>query len=143
MYKTRGDPFNAAVLMPQPLVAAVAPRGERRTDILLAAERLFARHGYRGVTIRQIAERAAVPLALVGYYFGPKHALFHAVFEPWRRTIDECLALLAQAGQGQSGGNRLRAHRPCLRRAGAAAACRPGGRGPRAAGGARAGLPHP
>jgi AcrR family transcriptional regulator len=109
MYKTRGDPFNAAVLMPQPLVAAVAPRGERRTDILLAAERLFARHGYRGVTIRQIAERAAVPLALVGYYFGPKHALFHAVFEPWRRTIDECLALLAQAGQGQSGGNRLRA----------------------------------
>lgn len=109
MYKKWGDPFNAAVDMLQPLVRPVAVRGERRSAILLAAERLFAQHGYHGVTIRQIAEHAGVPLALVGYYFGPKHELFHAVFQQWRHSIDERLRLLEQAGRGAAGPERLRA----------------------------------
>jgi len=50
-----------------------------------------------------------VPLALVGYYFGPKHALFHAVFEQWRHTIDERLGMLKQARNGAPDGHRLRA----------------------------------
>jgi AcrR family transcriptional regulator len=62
--------------------------------ILLAAEKLFAQHGYHGVSIRQIADEAQVPLALVGYYFGPKSELFHAIFEHWHGTIRERLALL-------------------------------------------------
>lgn len=62
--------------------------------ILLAAEKLFAQHGYHGVSIRQIAEEAQVPLALVGYYYGPKNELFHAIFEHWQGTIRERLALL-------------------------------------------------
>jgi hypothetical protein len=33
MYQTRGDPFNAAVLMPQPLVTIVEPRCRRRTPL--------------------------------------------------------------------------------------------------------------
>jgi AcrR family transcriptional regulator len=107
MYKIRWRAFNERMETQQ--VPAVAPRGERRQAILLAAERLFAQRGYHGVTIRQIAEQAAVPLALVGYYFGPKHELFHAIFEQWRHTVDERLALLAQARRGESGGNRLRA----------------------------------
>jgi AcrR family transcriptional regulator len=107
MYKTRCCPFNARMEVQH--VPAVAQRGERRQAILLAAERLFAQHGYHGVTIRQIAEQAGVPLALVGYYFGPKHELFHAVFEQWRHTVDERLALLAQARCGPAGGQRLQA----------------------------------
>ena len=75
--------------------AADAPRPDRRQAILLAAEKLFAQHGYHAVTIRQIAEEAGVPLALVGYYFGPKHELFHAIFEHWSHTIEERLARLA------------------------------------------------
>jgi AcrR family transcriptional regulator len=75
--------------------AAEAPRPDRRQAILLAAEKLFAQHGYHAVTIRQIAEEAAVPLALVGYYFGPKHELFHAIFEHWSHSIEERLAGLA------------------------------------------------
>lgn len=70
-------------------------RPDRRFAILLAAEKLFAQHGYNGVSIRQIADEAAVPLALVGYYFGPKHALFRAIFEHWNSTIDERLGALA------------------------------------------------
>ena len=83
---------------PTPSSAAVAPetaRPDRKQAILLAAEKLFARHGYHVVTIRQIAEEAGVPLALVGYYYGQKHELFHAIFEHWGHTIEERLAGLA------------------------------------------------
>lgn len=88
---------------------AAPPRGGRRAAILLAAQRLFAQHGYHGVTIRQIAEQAEVPLALVGYYFGPKHELFHAVFQQWHDTVDDRLALLQRACSVPAGGARLRA----------------------------------
>ncbi len=66
-----------------------AARPDRKADILLAAEKLFAKRGYHAVTIRQIAEEAGVPLALVGYYYGPKQALFHAIFAHWNSTIEE------------------------------------------------------
>ena len=68
------------------------PRADRKQAILLAAEKLFAQRGYHAVTIRQIADEAAVPLALVGYYYGQKHELFHAIFAHWNRTIEERLA---------------------------------------------------
>ncbi|TXT41092.1 MAG: Transcriptional regulator TetR family [Comamonadaceae bacterium] len=70
-------------------------RPDRRYAILLAAEKLFAQRGYSGVSIRQIADEAKVPLALVGYYFGPKHELFRAIFEHWNSTIQERLDALA------------------------------------------------
>jgi AcrR family transcriptional regulator len=60
---------------------AEAVRPDRKRAILLAAEKLFAERGYHAVTIRQIAEEAGVPSALVGYYYGAKHELFHAIFE--------------------------------------------------------------
>lgn len=66
-------------------------RPDRKADILLAAEKLFAQRGYHAVSIRQIAEEAGVPLALVGYHYGPKHELFHAIFAHWNTTIEERL----------------------------------------------------
>jgi len=69
-----------------------AERPDRKQAILLAAEKLFAQRGYHAVTIRDIADEAEVPLALVGYYFGPKHELFAAIFEHWSHTIEERLA---------------------------------------------------
>lgn len=77
--------------------APAAPRPDRQQAILLAAEKLFAQRGYHAVTIRQIAEEAGVPLALVGYYYGPKHELFHAIFAHWNQTIEERLAELDAA----------------------------------------------
>ncbi len=67
---------------------------DRKHDILLAAEKLFAQRGFHAVTIRQIAEEAGVPLALVGYYYGQKHELFHAIFAHWNSTIEERVARL-------------------------------------------------
>lgn len=69
-------------------------RPDRKAAILLAAEKLFAQRGYHAVSIRQIAQEAGVPLALVAYYHGQKHELFHAIFEHWNDTIEERLAEL-------------------------------------------------
>jgi AcrR family transcriptional regulator len=87
---------------------SVAARPDRRLAILLAAERLFAQHGYQGVSIRQIAEAAGVPPALVGYYFGAKHELFLAIFDHWRGTLEERLRLLAEARAQPPDGHTLR-----------------------------------
>lgn len=53
--------------------------------ILNAAERLFARDGYRFTSLRAITKEAKVNLAAVNYHFGSKEALLKAVFE--RRLI--------------------------------------------------------
>ncbi len=47
--------------------------------ILDSAEGLFARHGFYGVTTRQVASEAGVDTALIHYYFGAKRELFDAV----------------------------------------------------------------
>lgn len=97
---------------PRPRKRAASPRSNPRPDrqhaILLAAEKLFSQRGYHGVTIREIAEEASVPLALVGYYFGPKHELFHAIFVHWQATAEQRLALLQEATQSPGKGDRLR-----------------------------------
>lgn len=52
----------------------------KRERILDAAEELFARHGFDGVTLRQIASAASVDVALANYHFGKKRDLFEATF---------------------------------------------------------------
>ncbi len=69
-------------------------RPDRKLAILLAAEKLFAQRGYHAVSIRQIADEAAVPLALVGYYYGLKQDLFYSIFAHWNITIEERLQAL-------------------------------------------------
>jgi len=56
----------------------VAPP-DTRTQILDAAEHLFAEHGYRGTSVRAITDRAGANLAAVGYHFGSKAELLAAV----------------------------------------------------------------
>jgi len=58
--------------------AEAKPKKDR---ILDAAERLFARHGFYGVSIRDITRAAEVDVALVNYHFGSKRELFAAVFQ--------------------------------------------------------------
>lgn len=54
--------------------------GETRDAILDAAEGLFSKHGFYGVTIREVAREAGVDTALIHYYFSAKKGLFDAVF---------------------------------------------------------------
>jgi len=62
--------------------ARTSAKTERRPTklrILDASERLFAEHGYEGVSLRDIAGAAKVEVALVSYHFGPKQELFQHV----------------------------------------------------------------
>lgn len=52
-----------------------------RARILEAAEQGFANHGFDGVSVRQIAMHAEVPVALINYHFGGKAGLYRAIFE--------------------------------------------------------------
>lgn len=54
---------------------------QTRTRILEAAEAEFADNGFDGATVRQIALRADVPVALINYHFGSKEGLYRAIFE--------------------------------------------------------------
>jgi AcrR family transcriptional regulator len=58
---------------------------DTRTQILDAAEHLFAEHGYRGTSVRAITKLAGANLAAVGYHFGSKAELMAAVA---RRVIE-------------------------------------------------------
>lgn len=58
---------------------------DTRTQILDAAEHLFAEHGYRGTSVRAITTLAGANLAAVGYHFGSKSELMAAVA---RRVIE-------------------------------------------------------
>jgi AcrR family transcriptional regulator len=55
---------------------------ETREKLILAAENLFALHGYQGVSVRAIAAAAGVNWSLLGYYFRGKEGL---LFEVYRR----------------------------------------------------------
>jgi AcrR family transcriptional regulator len=58
------------------------PKSERTKErILRVAERLFAEHGYEGVSMRELAAAAGVQLALLSYYFRNKLGVYRAVFE--------------------------------------------------------------
>jgi AcrR family transcriptional regulator len=83
--------------MRTPPRAAREEQPDRKLNILLAAEKLFAQHGYHGVSIRDIAAEAGVPLALVGYYYGAKSELYVAIFESWQPMIEDRLRQLEAA----------------------------------------------
>jgi AcrR family transcriptional regulator len=51
-----------------------------RERILDAAERLFAKRGFHGVSVRDITGAADVDVALANYHFGSKQGLLEAVF---------------------------------------------------------------
>lgn len=98
---------NRATKAPAAVARPQSPaKPDRRQNILLAAEKLFARNGYHAVSIRDIADEAGVPLALVGYYFGQKRELYHAIFEHWSAMIEERLESLRRA-LAETDGDRL------------------------------------
>ena len=63
--------------------------------MLDAAEHMFARHGFDGVSVRDITTAAGVDVALISYHFGGKRELFTAVFQRRAEMLNpERLALL-------------------------------------------------
>ncbi len=54
---------------------------ETRERLLETAGEVFAEHGFRDATIREICEKAKANVAAVNYHFGDKEALYAAVFD--------------------------------------------------------------
>jgi TetR/AcrR family transcriptional regulator, fatty acid metabolism regulator protein len=62
---------------------------ERRRQILDAGVRVFARAGYAGCRIADVAEEAGVAYGLVYHYFASKDALLEAISaETWQAVVD-------------------------------------------------------
>ena len=53
-----------------------APRKDSREELLRAAKALFAREGFEGVSVKEIAEKAGVNVGLIAYYFGGKAGMY-------------------------------------------------------------------
>ena len=62
---------------------------DTRQRLLDAAEKLFARSGLEGASLRQITGEANANLAAVNYHFGSKSELVRAVIERRLRPINE------------------------------------------------------
>ena len=91
----------------RPPKARARPAGDTRGSILDAAEDLFSKHGFYGVTIREVAREAGVDTALVHYYFGAKRDLFDAVFlrraEVWNNDrVDAINRYAREAGEAMT-----------------------------------------
>lgn len=56
---------------------------DAKNKILWAAADVFAEHGYKQGTIRQIANKAEMNVASVNYYFGNKETLYQEVLKTW------------------------------------------------------------
>jgi AcrR family transcriptional regulator len=62
---------------------------ERRRQILEAAVRAFARRGYHGCRVSDVAREAGVAYGLVYHYYGSKEALLEAIFkETWGAMLE-------------------------------------------------------
>lgn len=69
----------------------IRERNER--EILTAAERIFAQHGYRGASLQAIAHEAGLPKSNVLYYMGSKRGLYVRLLERmmarWNALLDD------------------------------------------------------
>src|SRR6266567_7456529 len=79
-------------------------RQANRRRILQAARRVFARHGYHGATIGEIADEAGLSNGAVYYNFASKEDLFLALLDDWRtELIRDVQAAAGRAGSAEPG----------------------------------------
>ena len=88
----------------------MAARADRRTDrrrqILDAAVKVFARSGFHGARVGDIAEEAGVAYGLVYHYFSSKEALLETIF---RDTWTQMLARVREVeGSGADASEQVR-----------------------------------
>lgn len=82
-----------------------AHRAARRDEILNAAQRVFARKGYRGSSITAIIDESGLSAGAIYSYFEGKQELFHAVVE---RTLAVRTSQIAAGEQPRSPGELIR-----------------------------------
>jgi AcrR family transcriptional regulator len=83
------------------------PEAPTKDRILDAAERLFAEHGFDGVSLRTIIAEAGVNLAAVHYHFHSKEALLDAVFARRVAPLNRERLARLDACEAAAGGNPI------------------------------------
>ena len=73
-------------LLTEGVAEAAETEAATKNLVFIAAERLFALHGFQNVSVRDITAAAGVNLASVNYHFGSKDALLLEIFR--RRTAE-------------------------------------------------------
>lgn len=67
-------------------------RKKNKALIFTAAKAEFVTHGFKGASIKRIAERAGIPRANIHYYFEDKTSLYqqllNGIIETWNRHYD-------------------------------------------------------
>ena len=77
-------------------------REESRERILVAALRLFARHGFAATSVRMIAEDAGISQGLLYNYYDGKESLLRAIFERSMTDVRASFASAATATPGKA-----------------------------------------
>jgi AcrR family transcriptional regulator len=70
---------------------------ERKDQILHEATRLFSRHGFEGVTIRQLADACGISEPALYRYFPSKEAIYDAVLDTLK-SFQNCRELFERLG---------------------------------------------
>jgi len=73
--------------------------GSLQEQILEAAKRLFIRHGYHGLSMRQIAEAVGVSKAALYYHFDDKEKLFLAILDDNLTEIETLIGNVERRSQ--------------------------------------------
>jgi AcrR family transcriptional regulator len=83
--------------MATPAAPATAPARSTKETLVLTAERLFARHGIDGVSLRRIGTEAGMGMnTVVQYHFGSKDRLVEAILVSRIELLTSRRALLEQ-----------------------------------------------
>jgi AcrR family transcriptional regulator len=75
-----------------------------KAAVFVAAERLFALHGFQNVSVRDITAEAGVNLASVNYHFGSKDALLFEIFRRRTSELNRERARMLHEANGRHGG---------------------------------------
>src|SRR5215218_1900770 len=65
---------------------STATNPETRERLLNAAGEVFAEHGFKNATVRDICARAGANIAAVNYYFRDKEGLYTTCLAQWAQT---------------------------------------------------------
>jgi AcrR family transcriptional regulator len=84
-------------ILDKPLTSRQQQAEARRSQILETALRLFALHGFNGVSTKQIAQEVGVTEGLIFHYFASKEDLLNAVIETRHSFFGSLRELLSNA----------------------------------------------